>query len=483
MGIELRRDRQGDLRPVFYGRYTITENGQIKRKAATLNKWQGVAPESGKIKDATDKKFIESLGIAKSLLHDIIENSAIESKHQLLSTLAGKHRTRGGRQKWLSEKHLDNETSIFKRFEESILKQNPAIKYINEITKNHILVYIAEISSSISARSSAKNIKMLKNVFNNFLNSDEVNPFKDKEISDITPKPQEIINRASFTAEELQRLYDVAEAKDSLMYSLIVLSATTSLRQGDCCRLKWSDVFLPERKLVVRTRKGKTTVTLAIRDRLYDVLIKCHGNDKKYVFPEANEIINRNQTILSLRFKKLVVEMLNNGVQEAIEPPTLCSIEDIREEAIQAILASQQTEEKKQIRLEIFNSYYSTRSHSKTAIETGYSKPTINYHLHCIQDLIDKVFIKSNQHNKSIKKQIATLTREKSTDGQTRTKYDFHSLRGTYITLNLAAGVKPMHIQQKTGHRQLQTLFSHYANPTEEQANIEIDALLPDALK
>jgi hypothetical protein len=61
-------------------------------------------------------------------------------------------------------------------------------------------------------------------------------------------------------------------------------------------------------------------------------------------------------------------------------------------------------------------------------------------------------------------------------------KYDFHGLRTTFVTLALNAGVGVDKLKALTGHHTVETVMRHYFKPRGTDARNELRAALPASL-
>ena len=61
-------------------------------------------------------------------------------------------------------------------------------------------------------------------------------------------------------------------------------------------------------------------------------------------------------------------------------------------------------------------------------------------------------------------------------------KYDFHCLRTTFVTLAISAGVSADKLRALTGHSTVDTVLKHYFKPKGIDFAEELKAALPDVL-
>jgi hypothetical protein len=61
-------------------------------------------------------------------------------------------------------------------------------------------------------------------------------------------------------------------------------------------------------------------------------------------------------------------------------------------------------------------------------------------------------------------------------------RYDFHALRTTFVTLALNAGISVEKLKALTGHSLVETVMRHYYKPRGTDSRAELEAALPDVL-
>jgi integrase/recombinase XerC len=100
-----------------------------------------------------------------------------------------------------------------------------------------------------------------------FCGATEADPFKD-----VHPAPDPTARhekRAAYSDDELESLLAVAEGEEQLV---VLLAGYGGLRAEELCRLRWSDVDLRNRRLVVAHGKGGKQRTIPLATRLYRAL-------------------------------------------------------------------------------------------------------------------------------------------------------------------------------------------------------------------
>jgi integrase/recombinase XerC len=113
-----------------------------------------------------------------------------------------------------------------------------------------------------------------------------IDPFADVHVATDKTPPWE--KRAPYEEDELTALLRVAE--DPLDRVLVLLGAHTGLRAQECVDLRWADIDLVRRRLVVRRGKGGKTRSVSISGTLAAAL-QCAARDRSgFVLPYRRTI-------------------------------------------------------------------------------------------------------------------------------------------------------------------------------------------------
>ncbi|NLE67208.1 MAG: hypothetical protein GX608_07275, partial [Lentisphaerae bacterium] len=267
MGLMLKQQRDGTLRPHWYGVYTEGE----KRKVVNLDvKWKGTPPASGRVGDAGDPVFERSREKAEEALAVFVEDAGRKGRvenltERLIESKTGRHveyaaiadlpaRWRNlGRETAAGEAYLKGCDAAFKRFIAFMETRNPAAGKLYEVRPEDAAAYMAALQASFARKTVRDNAKLLNKSFERFLPVGAANPFAGF-VGRRANGESETIHRKPFTPEELQALWHAAR-DDDFMYPLIVAAACSGMRRGDICRLKWRDVDFRENMLAVKTSK------------------------------------------------------------------------------------------------------------------------------------------------------------------------------------------------------------------------------------
>ncbi|MDA0990965.1 MAG: tyrosine-type recombinase/integrase, partial [Verrucomicrobia bacterium] len=402
--VRLKRQRNGSLRAHWYGQYR--EDG--KQTEINLNvPWRGTPPASGMWSDAGDTRFETSRKKAEAALASHVEEARhkgraehlterlIESKtgrrvdYTRLAALPDRWRDLG-RESPVTERYLKSCDARFRRFVDFMQSRNPSAAYLYEVTPEDAAAFVTDLRKRLARSSAGATIRLLSKAFARFLPVGAGNPFAAFVGSRGNGK-SETIHRKPFTPTELQALLDAA-SDDDFMLPLITAAACTGMRRGDVCNLKWRDVDFEAGMLAVKTSKTEAAVEIPIFRPLLAVLEECKGNGKKYVFPAAAHMLKDNPMGLTWRFKKIVARAFNTDTPEDLPEPVRAS--EIEPEAL-AVIADRTHDETSRDRLaEIFRRYAAGESMQEIGDAVGLKKQSVSYHLHRIEDMVGKPFLR-----------------------------------------------------------------------------------------
>lgn len=494
MSVALRRQRDGKLRPFWYGEY-VDNNG--KRKIENLGKWEGTPPPSllGTGDQTTGSpEFEESRKEAERKLAGHAEDSQrkgraehlterlIESKtgraveYTRLDELPVLWRT-AGRDVSCVDRHFKTCDARFQHFIDFMKRQNPAAVYLYEVTPQEAAAFVASIQGKFARSTASAAIRLVNAAFNRFLPVGASNPFK-VFIGRRGSKNVEAIHRRPLSADELKILF--SKRDDEFMYPLVVTAACSGMRRGDVCGLQWRDVDLVEGMMNVKTSKTGESVEIPIFPPLRAVLESQKGAGP-FVFPEAAAMLRNNPQGLSYRFKVFLAQALNKREAGARLPKAIPAA-DIEKEGTAAILDTMREGVRRNRTLDTFRRYCAGESMRAICKATQRPKGTISYDLHTVEDLIGKNFVRSEQA-RGVKADIATMTRAKRQHGQRAASVlDWHAMRTTWVTLALSAGVPLELVRRVTGHATVEIVLKHYFRPGKEQFKAALADAMPKVL-
>ena len=492
MSLMLRRQRDGKLRPYWYGEYTES-NGA--RKVINLDvMWSGTPPESlhgqgdGAFERSREKasdalaRFVEEArhkGRVETLTERLIESKTGSApEHVELADMLNKCMARDT----YSEGYTSQCKAIFGRFLAFMRERNPKARLAYQVRASDAEAFVNALRVTMSPATLSAYVGILRPAFSRYLPPGAVNPFwnaKRGKAKANGANREGSIHRKPFTAEQLQALLNAAR-DDGFMYPLIVTAACTGMRRGDVCKLKWSAVDLAGGMVEAQASKTGEPVEVPIFAPLRAVLEERKGKGGELVFPEAARMLRENADGLSYRFKVLVAKALDTEPQKTMPAPIPAA--EIEVKGVAAITAKIPEGPRRDRVLDTFKRYAAGQSVRQIADGTKRPKGTISYDLHMIAKWIGKPFVRSAQ-TPSVKQAIARITRIRREHGQKSASiYDWHALRTTFVTLALSAGVPMELVRRVTGHTTVDIVLRHYFRPGRDTFKAALVGALPAVL-
>lgn len=514
MYVTVKRQRNGKLRPYWYGEFTDSDG---RRKIINVGKWKGTPSpyllETGDSKIG-DTEFERSRQEARNSLSQFVEEARRKGRAEHLIERLIESKTGTAvtyvkitdlyerwlslrREKKISEKYRINCKAVFARFVSFIEKQNPKAEFLYQVSPVDISAFNSQISEQLSSKTCRDYLRLLQSTFGKLLPPGSSNPFLDSKVNTTGSAniSDDAIHRKPFSSQELRKILDAAR-DDDFLYPIITAAACSGMRRGDVCELKWSDVDLEAEMIVVKTSKTKKVVEIPIFAPLMEVLKKRIGNRSPFVFPEAELMLNGrinpaykdndykgktadekraakyltlpNPDGLTWRFKKLVTQALCDKPERPKE--------EIQAEGVNAIMENFPKDARRDRMLRVFQRYCDGASTNILAKELNVSKGTISNDLHAVQDLMTEPFIRVRVASK-----IRNATQEKRGDGKRAASIrDWHALRTTWVTLALSAGVPIELVRRVTGHATTEIVLKHYFKPNRDQFKALLNAKMPD---
>ncbi len=504
MGLEIRKAKNGKLIKHWYASF-VDANGR-RRVVALTESLPSNMPNS--LKEAIGPAYETSRGRAQKEL-DVIKADArkkgrdnnltkklIESKTNQewkdtpLEALPGFTRTMKGKR---SEAWKAWQVLVIGRFVKWAKKRGH--RTVIEITPSIAEDYIESLKEldEHELKRTAGTMRSVKStislIISKKLPEGMESPFKKIKIE--TEEGEEIQHRTALSPNEVNQLLTVAES-DRFIYPLFVTALCTGLRRGDVCRLRWSNVDLTPResKLIVKTSKTKEEVQLPILPRLQEVLEAALTERKPgavFVFPEAEYMIENNPSGISYRVKKTFVRAFAKPEEAAEVPqdtPEIIPLKEVLPQVLDAVEGADITETKRAKMIDLLKLYASCKSYRIIKNERGIQKPRISEYMHEAERLSGLRFIPEVKRG-GIKQAVKELTRHKRADGmRDASKYDFHALRTTFVTLALS-GKNPMPVEKVialTGHRVVETVMKYYFKPKGTDYRKDLERAMPKTL-
>ena len=492
MGLMLKVQRNGTLRPCWYG--VFTEGG--KRNVINLNvRWKGTPPASGRVADPGDLTFEASRekataelaryaedarhkGRAETLTERLIESKTGRAvEYVRIDSLCDRWRTLG-REKVPTEQYLKSRDALFRRFVQFMQTRNPKAAHLYEVTEQDAAAFVEACRATLAPRTARDCMQLLNASFARFLPVGASNPF-----GSLMGRRGEgtdgMVHRRPFTPDELRELLEIAR-EDDFMFPLVVCAAMTGMRRGDVCNLRWESVDLPGGMLSVKTSKTGSSVEIPIFPMLRDVLENAGPKRKGPVFPEAAEMLKNNPDGLTWRFKKMVAQAVK---EDSPAPIVTVPAADVLDAGLEAIRSNVDDPIRIERMEKVLRRYAEGQSFRKIEHETGIVRATLSYDLQLIEKWTKSRFIRNGVGRPGIKTRVSRTTRVAREQGQRAASVrDWHALRVTWITLALTAGVPMEIVRRVTGHATVDVVLKHYFRPGRDQFRAALTGALPDVL-
>jgi len=501
MPLEFRSQRDGSLRPTWYGRYEA--NGRLLRLNLQV-KIAGTPPASRSLRDQGDLAFELSRIKAQAELDKIVAESRLKAGAVRILEKIYEEKT-GEAIKSVALKRLPEEwagiprrrvpnvryakqcKSMLKRFADFVLEKNPRATEIAHATQTIARAFMdAEAKRGVTGKTWNDTLKLLRATFKHLQPAGAINPFAD------TPtKETETMFRQPFTPEELGAINEAAKA-DDFIQPIIIVGMCTAMRRGDCCLLEWKHVDLKNRFITVKTSKTGQTVSIPIFPMLYADLKKRakDAGPKRagYVFPEQAKMYQDNADGITWRVKKILAAGLGEPVDEDDETQALpvLSNTEARERGEKYIAALPEGEKRSRMAT-VFQLYMDGKNFKAVMTEANVSKGSVSGYLNEIEEAIGCRIVRGSSHaNKgdSVKAGMrdAGLYVEREHGLRRASVRDFHSFRVTWVTLALTAGVALELVQKVTGHKTTDIVLKHYFQPGREAFRSALNKAMPALL-
>ena len=505
MHLEMRFEANGDPRPIWYGRFMV--NG--KRQCVNLGiKLFGVPPASRRLGDQGDAEFERSRGMAETRLSEVAEEArnARDSARLVERLYAIKTGAKVRKVKlveleseWASlprkrevaGRYAEEGQRILGRFVEFVRSKNRKAEELAYVSPDVAAAFMREEKErGVSGRTWNATLKLLRSTFRRLLPSGASNPF-DRLVS----REEATVFRQPFSATELQAILEAAKA-DDFIRPIIITGMCTAMRRGDCCQLQWKDVDLRGGFVTVKTAKTGGTVSIPIFGLLRDELMKQAERRKRdddgtaFVFPKQAAMYEVNPDGITRRVKKVLwAALANKGEAKKGEPYSLGDLSELpaaevrrRGEAHLAKLAAGDRRERME---RVFRLYLDGNNVGLVALGTGVSKASVSGYLNEIEAAIKCKLLRWRAGGgiaKAVKEDDSVLRVARAHGVRRASVRDFHSLRVTWVTLALTAGVPLELVQRVTGHKTADVVLKHYFRPGQEDFRLALEGAMPTLL-
>lgn len=510
MHLEMRYEPDGHVRPIWYGRFIIDG----KKECVNLGvKLDGNPPASRRLKDKGDERFeasrwkanakleqvaaeAKSKRDADRLVHSLVRmKTGVEIREVKLAELKAEWE-KLPRRRPLATKFKKEGGRILERFVSFVQGRNRRAVDLIHVDETAAMAFMqAETERKVSARTWNGSLKLLRSALRHLLPNGAPDPF-----AKLVTREEETVFRKPFTPVELRAILDEAK-DDELIRPILVTGMCTAMRRGDCCRLQWKDVDLDRNFVTVKTAKTGGTVSIPIFGLFRDELVKAadkrdeakrSGKASAFVFPDAAAMYGANSYGITGRVKKVLWAALSKLAkaeaaargEKVEEVPALpeVAVEEVRRRG-EAYLATLPASERRESMGKVFGEYLGGASVAKVAKSVGVSQSTVSLYLNEIEGRVKcKVVRRTGGVAEAVKGDTSLLRVERANGVRRASVRDFHSLRVTWVTLALTAGVPLELVQRVTGHKTTDVVLKHYFRPGQEDFRLALEGAMPKLL-
>jgi len=368
------------------------------------------------------------------------------------------------------------------------------IRTVLDVTVSHARAFLNELYDPKKPLYTAQTVRgkrgILAKAFDRLLPDGAPNPFRHPTLKVEKMRDDEEAHRKPLNEEELERLLEVAKEVDAEAYDWIVCAVTTGLRRGDVCALEWESVDLQTNELNVRTRKTGTKLCLPVLPLLREVLKrrKKESGGGRFVFPEAERLMRTNPSGVTYRVKKIFAAAFAETMEEeAADTRPIVELPDVIGDVLSAMRKSGMTPEKRKRMEAVLSLYAQGKSSHAVGQETGLSQPKAIRLLREAETAAGVLFVRRHGRRRTqgmtTGAAIAKVTRTKRVVGMmSASRYDFHCLRTTFVTLAISRGFSIDKLRALTGHTTVDLVMRHYFKPKGSDFAEQLAKAMPGVL-
>ena len=485
MGLEVRKNRDGSIRQVWYA--------CIKNQGRTYTKCLDVAikgeiplDEHGKpsLKLKGDEAFEKSRKEALKAFHALkketqLNPTDLQEKAYVVRTgisLAGVPFNQLI-DKWLEMKRQRIPTteriritrSTFQKFGDFAhnyaLKKRKKCYTLNDVTPEIASAWFESIKNEYAWATVKDMIHLMSGAFKRWATNGQPNPFADIVLrgSKDAGEEKKRTERKALTPIQFERLLECSKG-DERLYPLILCASYTGMRIGDICRMKVEDVDLKANTIDCITAKAGVRVVIPILSAEFRTILveRCTPSadpteNSPYVFPWACKQYEKNNKVIIRGVKKYFAQAVYAD-ELAIE-----DIETIEDEAqkapvdiVTACKHAKVTEKRAQRIIEVYNRSKAGERGVDIAKAMGIARGQVSAYLTDAEELTGETLRPKAEvkgYRKGSALDLLKRTRVERRIGKySASIWGWHNLRHHFITCALNQGVPIHKVSAIVGH-------------------------------
>ncbi len=506
MRLNLKRYADGELRPHWFGVFQMDGRTRV----ATLCRWRGTPNPTGRASDTGDAAFEASRADALAELKAIFEGertaadrtASAERVHRArygetvarvtLAELVNRWDTLPSKRKGKrSALHVENCKRTLGRFVAFMAEHAPRVKELGAVTGAHVRAFMqAEDARGITGRTWNVTLSLLRRVFRHL--DPHAAALRDY-LAGEPSREENTVHREPFAPEELKAVFDAA-ADDDFMRPLVICAASTAMRRGDVCLLRWRSVDLAGGFVTVKTGKTGASVEIPIFPPLRVELEKAMPGARgpsSYVWPDAADMYRHTPDAIDRRLRGILAQAgfvdprrADGITRAAVRAENLVTLatDDARRRVLAAIDVEPMTEGRRERMRAIVGAYLGGKSLKATAADLGVSPAIVSLRLNEAERLAGVAILR----RPTLPARVNGTTLATPEDAGPRLRRGslrgWHSFRTTWITLALSNGVPIELVRRVTGHAAVDVILKHYFRPGRDDFRRALESAMPTAL-
>jgi integrase len=476
----------------WYGRLQVGSKRQAKNLGIAV---EGIRP-CRQYPDG-DEAFVESRVKAEAKLESIRAESL--KKAQTQDLLQAIHQARTGKTvgtillndlapKWeaiprrrsVAPSYIQWGRSVIASFVDFLRAQHPPKTEMCDVDEDLAQAFMdQERARGVAPRTWNAELMLLRSAFKHLRRQAGMpeNPFEGIPTLEDSP-----IHRKPFSPDDLQAILQAATS-DPLLHPVIVTGMCTAMRLGDVCLLKWADVDLKNRFVNVKTSKTQTRVSIPVFPLLHRTLCALPQTGA-YVFPEVARLYKDGHDAINHRLRKIFAKAgFFNKTQKRKTLAAPGRPENWPELAAGKVNEAPLPDARKAKLLQVLSLYAGGAGTAAIAKAADVSKGSVSNYLHAIETLAGFPIVRrlvssatAHPHHRADMR----VTREHGL--RDASIHGFHSLRTTWVTLALTAGIPIDLVRKVTGHQTADIVLANYFQPGREQFRKVLQSKMPALL-